>query len=134
MEQISTEKKIIIRKDRAMETRESGKRSRATAAAGYKQEEEIYLTCSKRIKPNHVLPKTPNQHTPNNNNTTILCANGSPESKWNQGILLSSPLSEHLTAFSSSNLDEDTLSECSRFRVPAHQSHNFLFSDDEEEN
>jgi len=116
MEQISIIEKHIInnRKERVKETRESGKRRRAAVNKQGETEEEI--TCTKRIKPNHTITNKPG--TPNHiNHKAILGANGSPESKWDHGFLLSGSLSEHFTA-SSSNFDEDTLSECSRFRMP----------------
>lgn len=114
MEQISIIEKHIInnRKERVKATRETGKRRRAAVNKQGEAEQEI--TCTKRIKPNHTnKPGTP-IHI---NNKAILGANGSPESKWNNGFLLSGSLSEAFTA-SSSNFDEDTLSECSRFRMP----------------
>jgi len=136
MEQISTKKGLIInRKERVKIARESYKKRRAEER---EEEEETMITCGKRTNSNKSIHAKTNKSvaTPNHpdtNNKTILCSNGSPESKWNHGFLLSSSLSEHLTTISSSNLDEDTtISECSRFRAPHGISENYLFSDEGE--
>lgn len=133
MEQISTKKGLIInRKERVKIARESYKKSRA------EREEETIITCAKQTNSKSIHAKiNKSEATPDlidTNNKTILGSNGSPESKWNHGFLLSSSLSEHLTTMSSSNLDEETtISECSRFRVPHNgASENYLFSDEGE--